>query len=237
MTPRRTVSSFESTDPRSTSVQDERVEEGNEDDGEDELQEATSASSSTRSSVKASRTQLGKKRLHPVEDKILRALEKCENRNEAREKVEHDDDRHFLLSLLKSLSSLPSHLKTSCKIEIMQCINKYENISRQQHQNQTSFTYVPTTQSYSGHQQNDNFQQPYQSQPQSYHFKPMHHPQMYIPNQQPSASPYSQSQLQSESQYPPRTFATSIPTPSPIESASSYISNFTEETDSELSNR
>lgn len=73
--------------------------------------------------------QVSKKRLHPVEEKIISSLERYEKRAH----IEDDDDnKHFLLSLLPSLSALPKRLNTGCRLEVMQVINKFENMAHQQ---------------------------------------------------------------------------------------------------------
>lgn len=215
---KRTVTSLEQTNMDFTSDQ-EREEEHESNDEEDVTQEFTSESSTHSSARNISRTKVGKKRLHPVEDKILQSLDRYEKKSKidkAKETVEDDNNRLFLLSLVQSLAALPQHLNTRCRIEIMQCINKYETMD--QHQNQPPSQYLSTIRSYPSYQQ---YNQQSQQLP---HFQPIHHTQMYIP-----------SQLQSQhSQHQPTTSVTPMPTPSPAESAASYISSFVGENDLSL---
>lgn len=216
---KRTVTSLEQTNMEFTSDQ-EREEEHESNDEEDVTQEFTSESSTHSSARNISRTKVGKKRLHPVEDKILQSLDRYEKKSKidkAKETVEDDNNRLFLLSLVQSLAALPQHLNTRCRIEIMQCINKYETMD--QHQNQPPSQHLSTIQSYPSYQQYN--PQPQQQSQQLPHFQPIHHTQMYIP-----------SQLQSQhSQHQPTTSVTPMPTPSPAESAASYISSFVGEND------
>lgn len=186
--PKRTVSSLERKTNGSTSVQEEREENGHE--GEEEVTSGPSNPSSRPNVLRAPVTKVGKKRLHPIEEKILRSLDNYEKRTktgQAKEISEDDDNRHFLLSMLKNLSSLPQHLNTSCRIELMQCINKYQIMNNPQHQ----------------------FQQPHHSQS-------VQHPPMY--------SNQDQSQV-----LPTRKVLIPRSTVSPAESATSYVSHFTDE--------
>ncbi|KAB0799678.1 hypothetical protein PPYR_07558 [Photinus pyralis] len=236
VTPKRTITSIEHSSTQSTEVQEERQEEKDEDDEEDDdVQESPSVSSSRASTPNVARTHVGKKRLHPVEEKILLSLDRYEKRakmDKAKEKVEDNDNRHFLLSLVGSLVSLPRHLNTSCRLEIMHCINKYETMAQQ---HQQPLAYPPTTHSYGGHQQyTPQHQQHSQQQPHS--FEPIHQTQMYVQRQLHS-SLHTSNQVQSESQqYEPRRFVTPGPAPSPAESITSYISHFSDENDSQLNN-
>lgn len=71
-------------------------------------------------------TNIGKKRrLNPVETKLIEALDKKAEEHKKKEKINEDDDRLFLLSLLPSLKSIPPHFKLSARMDIMQSINKY----------------------------------------------------------------------------------------------------------------
>ena len=116
--------------------------------------------------------------MHPVEEKILRSLDSYEKRakiEREKEKVENNDNRHFLLSLLESLSLLKRNLNTCCRIEISQCINKYETMRQKQ---QTTITNPPTTLSYAAYHQ----YYPHQIQQSAYQTQP--HLQTYAENQQ-----------------------------------------------------
>lgn len=176
----------------SNSLEGDKKEEDEEDDEEDD------ALIEKRPRI----SRVGKKKLHPIEEKILRSLDKCEK--EKMTKTDDDDNRHFLLSLLPSLSSLPRHLNTRCRIEIMQCINKYETMISQHPQQ-------PTTnlcQQYSNHC----LSQQQQQQQQHLQFQPLRSETHF-----------------SYQQYQPTAI---VPTPSPAESVASYVSSFIEESDS-----
>lgn len=81
-------------------------------------------------------TEIGKKRKLPYADeKLLEAIENNAIRRENkerletihrqnREKLDDDEDRHFLLSLLSQLKSLPLHLKFHTRIEMLQVLQK-----------------------------------------------------------------------------------------------------------------
>lgn len=86
-----------------------------------------------RQSLKKNNSKIGKKRMHPVEEKILNSLESYEKR--ANKTLSEDDNHYFALSLVPSLISLPRHLNTKCRIEIMQTISKYASMAEQ---NQTA---------------------------------------------------------------------------------------------------
>lgn len=66
-----------------------------------------------------------KRKLNLVEMKLLKALDDTISRREMRAKLEEDDDRHFLLSLLPAMKFIPTHLKLTARMDLMQCINKY----------------------------------------------------------------------------------------------------------------
>lgn len=222
ITPKSTVNTLEST----IIIKEER-----EDDDDEE--EASSASSICSPAPNVSQaTRMGKRRLHPVEEQNLRSLDNYEKRaklDKAKEKVEDNDNRHFLLSLVQSLTSLPRHLNTSCRIEIMQCINKYETMSQQ---HQQPIMYLPTTHSNPGYlPQQIVCPFPHQPLQQPHSFQQPYHTQVYVPNQlQSTSSSNTTNQLQSESQqYPPRTFVYPIRATSPAESTASYSSNITDE--------
>ncbi|KAL1489672.1 hypothetical protein ABEB36_013614 [Hypothenemus hampei] len=138
ITARKTISSLESESIASTSAQREDEEEHKDD--EEELLSPTPCSSGTNI-LRASRTQVGKKNLHPFEKRLLYSLD----RYEKKENVADDDNRQFLLSLIPSLSSLPKNLNTNCRIELMQCISKYEAMC--QPFQQTTYQHQPIARS------------------------------------------------------------------------------------------
>ncbi|KAJ8917236.1 hypothetical protein NQ315_002253 [Exocentrus adspersus] len=86
--------------------------------------------------------------LHFLKDKLVRKKTSCASEKDEdpsrkrplpddaagrkRAKIDEDDNRHFLLSLLPSMSALPRWLNTNCRIELMQCISKYETYALQQ---------------------------------------------------------------------------------------------------------
>lgn len=72
---KRTVSSLEQTNAEFKSYQERGDEEYESDDEEYEVQESTHSPA-----LNVSRTKVGKKVLHPVEDKILRSLDRDEKR-------------------------------------------------------------------------------------------------------------------------------------------------------------
>lgn len=85
--------------------------------------------------TKVKRTSGGKKRTNNTVDEKILAMDSCEKKTKIdsspKEKNDDNDNRHFLLSLVDSLSSLPRKLNTSCRIEMLQCINKYEQLHQQ----------------------------------------------------------------------------------------------------------
>lgn len=106
--------------------------------------------------------RLGKKRLYPFEDKLINSLETVQKKMmEAKSTPpdDNDDNRHFVLSLQPSLSALPRHLNTLCRIELLQVMSKYETYG---HSRQNQLQTIPSfTQS-----QFSNMQQHHQQQPQ-----------------------------------------------------------------------
>ncbi|XP_023722377.1 uncharacterized protein LOC111872558 isoform X2 [Cryptotermes secundus] len=81
------------------------------------------------------------RKLHPVEAKILQALESNKESRKRMEKKTEDDNRHFLLSRLASLKALPRALNMKARVDIMQCIRKYEmSHDHSQHQRQQYLT-------------------------------------------------------------------------------------------------
>ncbi|CAH1985395.1 unnamed protein product [Acanthoscelides obtectus] len=130
--PKRTAGSLEQTIiVISDDEQGEGEYEG--DDQQDGIQESTSVPPIHSSASNIPHTKVGKKRQHPVEDRSLRLLNRFEKRSKiykAKETVENDN-RRFLLSLVQNLAALPRLLNTPCKVEIMNCIHKYENMNLQ----------------------------------------------------------------------------------------------------------
>ncbi|KAF5301289.1 hypothetical protein FQR65_LT19238 [Abscondita terminalis] len=94
---------------------------------ETENPEDSSTSLSLRSELSTETTNIGKKRrLNPVETKLIEALDRKAEERKKKEKInEEDDDKLFLLSLLPSLKSIPLHFKLNARMDIMQSINKY----------------------------------------------------------------------------------------------------------------
>lgn len=98
---------------------------------EDDAEEAAAAVSNVSASTsKETEVNVGKKRkIDPVEEQILEALRTNKTRREQQEKMEDNEDRHFLLSLLPSLMQIPPNLKLNARMDIMQCIKNYINTS------------------------------------------------------------------------------------------------------------
>lgn len=83
----------------------------------DELQ-----SNSTSGQTKKKRKQIS---MHPVEKEIIEALHKSiQLRQEQNQQMEDDDDRMFLLSLLKPLKQIPEPLRFSVRMDLMNVINQ-----------------------------------------------------------------------------------------------------------------
>jgi hypothetical protein len=62
--------------------------------------------------------------MHPVEKEIVEALHKSiQLRQEQNQQMEEDDDRMFLLSLLKPLKQIPKPLRCSVRMDLMNVIN------------------------------------------------------------------------------------------------------------------
>lgn len=63
--------------------------------------------------------------MHPVEKEIVEALHKSiQLRQEQNQQMEQDDDRMFLLSLLKPLKQIPEPLRFFVRMELMNVINQ-----------------------------------------------------------------------------------------------------------------
>lgn len=85
--------------------------------------EGTSSSMTTQTTPVSQR--IGKKRQKDgVGERIIESLNRIdENRSK---KLEEDDNRQFLLSLLPTITSLPKRLNSKCRLEILQLVCKYE---------------------------------------------------------------------------------------------------------------
>ncbi|KAF5299132.1 hypothetical protein FQR65_LT09491 [Abscondita terminalis] len=198
---------------------------------ETENPEDSSTSLSLRSELSTETTNIGKKRrLNPVETKLIEALDRKAEERKKKEKInEEDDDKLFLLSLLPSLKSIPLHFKLNARMDIMQSINKY-------------FISPPTTCS-----SNIPYHTFVQSANSHSSYIPYHES---VPSTscQPPNSFQSQTQLQIQHQSP-RILTTLLPKQStgnsqanlalqhqlsPAESIQSFVTNFSAE-DSQLS--
>lgn len=63
--------------------------------------------------------------MHPVEKKIVKASHKrIQLRQEQNQQMKEDDDRMFLLSLLKPLKQIPELLRFSVRMDLMNIINQ-----------------------------------------------------------------------------------------------------------------
>lgn len=80
-------------------------------------------------SSKESSFKIGKKRLHPVEERHLRSLKSYEKR--VTKRFTEDDNHYFALSLVPSLASLPRQLNIKCRTQIMETISKYITMAEQ----------------------------------------------------------------------------------------------------------
>ncbi|XP_055641473.1 uncharacterized protein LOC129778538 isoform X2 [Toxorhynchites rutilus septentrionalis] len=113
--------------------------------GEQSDSEHTSTSSDSTPPQRAlSRTD--RIRLNSVEERIIQTLNRLEQKNTA----ENDENRLFVLSLVPTMSSLPRTLNLNCRIEIMQIINKYEQLAVAQDNNEptcSSTVYQPVAHS------------------------------------------------------------------------------------------
>lgn len=184
---------------------------------------------STPISTKEIRSRIGKKRLHPVEDKILSSLERYEKR--ANKPIIEDDNHYFALSLVPSLASLPRTLNTRCRLEIMQVISKYVTMAEP-----TQMSATPQRQpTYTEQQQCLNV---------SYNYQPTHriqsapapvNSQQYYGSSQTVTTTLPPVNSQQQSYEPSQTVIMTLPpASSPAESVASYISTFSED-DSQIS--
>lgn len=66
-----------------------------------------------------------------TKNSIQESLIPCDDNisNNQSSNMEADDNRYFLLSLLPTMSTLPKRLNTKCRLELMQVINKYEELA------------------------------------------------------------------------------------------------------------
>lgn len=175
------------------------------------------------SSVTPESRPFGKKRrLDPVEAKIVAAIEANTAARKLQQPQNEDDDLHFLMSLLSTVKSVPPHLKMKCRLDVMQVIMKYSGPDTQPTASTQTFR-IP-------HEKlSEKFSQPPNSQ-----FQPILHELQVRPHYEYEPSAIHISPPTSISQLTYAATPTPNQSPSPL-SAASYISSYTDDNDSQLS--
>lgn len=164
-------------------------------------------------------TGIGKKRLHPVEERIIHSLDRIDKRANTQP---DDDNRHFLLSLLPTLASLPKRMNSNCRLAVMQVLNKYEGYALQENQHSTSLFPIQHGPAYLPHQHQ--YERPHHS------YQPQQSTQQYTFSKQPQLQQQRVQQSQQMEEYnnspqQERQYAAT----SPADTIASIISNYNSE--------